>query len=40
MTPLLEQMVGDIRALGQDEQNRAAEVLLLYLKGLDDEAII
>ncbi len=37
MATLLEQVVEDLRSLSREEQDRAAEVLLAFLDGLQDD---
>jgi hypothetical protein len=37
MSSLLEQVVKDLRSLSREEQDRAAEVLLSFLDGLQDD---
>ena len=37
MSTLLEQVVEDLQALSREEQDRAAEVLLAFLGGLQDD---
>jgi hypothetical protein len=37
MSSLLEQVVEDLRTLSREEQDRAAEVLLAFLGGLQDD---
>ena len=37
MSTLLEQVVEDLRSLSREEQDRAAEVLLAFLGGLQDD---
>jgi hypothetical protein len=37
MSSLLEQVVEDLQALSREEQDRAAEVLLAFLDGLQDD---
>jgi hypothetical protein len=37
MSSLLEQVVEDLRALSPEEQDRAAEVLLSFLGGTQDD---
>jgi hypothetical protein len=37
MSSLLEQVVEDLRSLSREEQDRAAEVLLVFLDGSQDD---
>ena len=37
MSSLLEQVVEDLRALSREEQDRAAEALLAFLNGAQDD---
>jgi hypothetical protein len=37
MSSLLEQVVEDLQALSREEQDRAAEVLQVFLSGLQDD---
>jgi hypothetical protein len=37
MSTLLEQVVDDLRSLSREEQDRAAEVLLSFLGGSQDD---
>ena len=37
MSTLLEQVVEDLQALSREEQDRAAEVLLAFLGGLQED---
>jgi hypothetical protein len=37
MSTLLEQVVEDLRSLSREEQDRAAEALLAFLAGLQDD---
>ena len=37
MSSLLEEVVKDLRALSREEQDRAAEVLLAFLDGPQDD---
>jgi hypothetical protein len=37
MSTLLEQVVKDLRSLSREEQDRAAEVLLAFLGGLQED---
>ena len=37
MSSLLDQVVQDVRALSREEQERAAEVLLAFLDGSQDD---
>ena len=38
MTKLLEAVVADVRTLAQDEQDRAAQALLLFLREREEYA--
>jgi hypothetical protein len=37
MSSLLEQVVEDLRSLSREEQDRAAETLLAFLAGVEDD---
>ena len=40
MTKLLEEVVADLSALPEDEQERVARALLAFLEGLQEAAVV